>query len=785
MAPPPESFDSMAAYEAWRGPAEAAIRRSLNGSRAFVDAIRVLKQTSYGGSENLGPVWSREETGPALFQQSSRATVDEAMLVPASVQDVREHLSVAACVSHPADAVRSGASAAPSLKAAVERLVAWGPDAERVRTRRMAVLRRTFKTLEPLSRELRETWSPRHVTALPGGGLHCAAWACVAEAFGSDPSLVMDAVLGARPWGSVPASGVYSTKRVSPATIACDDLCHDEWNSWLTQSIEQRALACEGSGSQAEADMRSVFESTSKEIRKGLMQDFMSLDQVQEKFGKGKWRAIRRFGVWQKAKCRACDNAAESSHNAATFMHESLKSDQADFPARVAAVYASVMGSRVASADLVGGTDDIDSAYRRILCALPQYTVVALWHPVERRVVFSTLPGLNFGLQAAVLAFNRFPDLAVRLLRGMFAWTGSHYFDDFLTVEPKACAGSGQEVLREVMELLGLPVSPEKHVSAAPVFVFLGVQCSFLGLRSMEVSLGITAARASSLCEDIASIMDADTLGPGEASRLAGRLSFATTWVAGRMGRALMQPVYLRAASKLRGQTNALAPGLRLALTFFRSILKEVPPARPISLTRGVGRPPLVWTDAMWEPSQTEKGVVAFVVCFPPGFIGPEATWIYGAQDTPQDVMRRFVEKRQYIGQLELLAAVLVYYSVPELRGSSPIHWIDNTSAIATLIKGYSGAPDSARLLHAFKAFAFGFGVHPWFQWVPSKANIADMPSRHDLSLLGELGATRRDIVFPPFPAWDSEALEWVKAGASAVVQVEQRRKRKRGRSSA
>ena len=461
-------------------------------------------------------------------------------------------------------------------------------------------------------------------------------------------------------------------------------------------------------------------------------------------------------------------------------MHESLKSDQADFPARVTAVYASVMGSRVASADLIGGTDDIDSAYRRILCALPQFTVVALWHPVERRVVFSTLPGLNFGLQAAVIAFNRFPDLAVRLqvLRGVFAWTGSHYFDDFLTVEPRACAGSGQEVLREVMELLGLPVSPEKHVRAASTFVFLGVWCSFLGLRTMEVSLGITAARADSLCKDMSSIMGSSTLGPGEASRLAGRLSFATTWVAGRMGRALMQPVYRRAASKLRGQTNALVPGLRLALTFFQSIFKEVPPPRVISLTRGVHRPPLVWTDAMWEPSQTEKGVVAFVVCFPPGFIGPEEVWIYGAQDTPPEVMARFVDKRQYIGQLELLAAVLVYYSVPELKGSSPIHWIDNTSAIATLIKGYSGAPDSARLLHAFKAFAFGFGADPWFQWVPSKANIADMPSRHDFSLLDELEATRRDVVFPPFPAWDSEALEWVKAGASAVVRVERRRKR-------
>ena len=68
-------------------------------------------------------------------------------------------------------------------------------------------------------------------------------------------------------------------------------------SKWLTQSIEQRALACEGSGSQAEDDMKSVFESTEKEIRKGLMQDFMSLEQVQEKFSEGKWRAIRRFGV--------------------------------------------------------------------------------------------------------------------------------------------------------------------------------------------------------------------------------------------------------------------------------------------------------------------------------------------------------------------------------------------------------------------------------------------------------------------------------------------------------
>ena len=37
----------------------------------------------------------------------------------------------------------------------------------------------------------------------------------------------------------------------------------------------------------------------------------------------------------------------------------------------------------------------------------------------------------------------------------------------------------------------------------------------------------------------------------------------------------------------------------------------------------------------------------------------------------------------QYIGQLELLAAIMMYYSVPELRDSSPIHWIDNTNLLS------------------------------------------------------------------------------------------------------
>ena len=69
----------------------------------------------------------------------------------------------------------------------------------------------------------------------------------------------------------------------------------------------------------------------------------------------------------------------------------------------------------------------------------------------------------------------------------------------------------------------------------------------------------------------------------------------------------------------------------------------------------------MVWADAVWEPQQTNKSVVAFVVCFPPGHLGPDEVWLYGAENTPQEILDKFDPKRRNcIGQLELLAAILV-----------------------------------------------------------------------------------------------------------------------------
>jgi hypothetical protein len=84
--------------------------------------------------------------------------------------------------------------------------------------------------------------------------------------------------------------------------------------------------------------------------------------------------------------------------------------------------------------------------------------------------------------------------------------------------------------------------------------------------------------------------------------------------------------------------------------------------------------------------------------------------------------------------QVEIVGAIVPYLSVPELAGRDVVHFVDNTSAVAALTKGYSRVPDSARLVHGFHAWCAAARAHAWFEYVPSAANAGDLPSR-DMSL--------------------------------------------------
>ena len=110
----------------------------------------------------------------------------------------------------------------------------------------------------------------------------------------------------------------------------------------------------------------------------------------------------------------------------------------------------------------------------------------------------------------------------------------------------------------------------------------------------------------------------------------------------------------------------------------------------------------------------------------------------------------------QQTGELEILAAVVVYFSLlRELRGRRVVHYIDNSSALAPLVKRSSSALDSSYMIHAFWALVSFLEIDVWFEFLYSKANISDWPSRGDwVALVDKLRAKSIEPVLPPEGSW-------------------------------
>ena len=116
----------------------------------------------------------------------------------------------------------------------------------------------------------------------------------------------------------------------------------------------------------------------------------------------------------------------------------------------------------------------------------------------------------------------------------------------------------------------------------------------------------------------------------------------------------------------------------------------------------------------------------------------------------------------QQINHLEALAAVCARLTFPDvLRGRRVLHFVDNTAALSKLVHGYAREPDMAAVTNSLHVCDAVLDVDAWFEWVPSHANISDLPSRDpstwDAEARAVMGRLRqrvakedaRSVVFP------------------------------------
>ena len=109
--------------------------------------------------------------------------------------------------------------------------------------------------------------------------------------------------------------------------------------------------------------------------------------------------------------------------------------------------------------------------------------VVCFWHHEWQEPAFQVYHGMLFGLPLAVTAFNRFSKLTEMLVRRLLGVLYSMYFDDATMQDWKSAAGSAQEAVGRLMQLLGSPFAPAKRQPMGPSADFLGLEHTVGRLR--------------------------------------------------------------------------------------------------------------------------------------------------------------------------------------------------------------------------------------------------------------------------------------------------------------
>jgi hypothetical protein len=335
-----------------------------------------------------------------------------------------------------------------------------------------------------------------------------------------------------------------------------------------------------------------------------------------------------------------------------------------------------------------------------------------------------------------------------------------HYFDDYMVVGAESTGESGQDALHALHNTLHLPMlDGGKHKKAAKQNRVLGVECDMSRAHEGVVEMRPCQKRACQILEALRSCKDRNNMAPSQAAKLLGKLNFLVTGLFGRMGRAAMLPLVQRTVeAPYEGEERwPWTEAMSRMLEFLSVILAAgaLQPRKFFLKEDQMRGHVVIYTDA----SYTADGVKGLgVVLWDP--MQPEQKFFCSAECPPW-ILEEFNDDF-IICQLELLAALCAVLTFQEaIRGRRVVLFIDNMSALSAIVNGYTGQTHMALLSNMFHTVLAALQVDLWSEWVPSKANIADVPSRPDQPEKWTVleGMERVPLVFPTREQWNNHSL--------------------------
>ena len=379
-----------------------------------------------------------------------------------------------------------------------------------------------------------------------------------------------------------------------------------------------------------------------------------------------------RFAVEQgvkpdgSTKIRPIDDLTRSGCNAATETTEKLSYESLDLLMTVLRDMEKDMGS-----DLELWKADIDSAFRRIP-VLPehrQYAHVAFRH--DGNVITAQHLGLPFGAVASVHHWERCGELIKAIARRILHLPVLRFVDDFFTADRRESTAHAMHIFARLVRCLLGPtaIAAHKLQHANPLPV--------LGINVKVSSVGaIFWPEPEKIVKWIAQIeaaLKAKRLDGGEASRLAGRLSFGSQHIFRKLGRAMLVPIFKQA----RSRTNEIDEELEKALRWWLQILQD-----GICEIRQWRESEKDEIHLLCDARSTPPRIAAVLVA--------DGKMYYADAEPSVTVMKQFKSRRDnQIASLELLSIAFGMSTfAEELTGRNVVVHSDNTIAEHGVRKG-------------------------------------------------------------------------------------------------
>ena len=435
-------------------------------------------------------------------------------------------------------------------------------------------------------------------------------------------------------------------------------------------------------------------------------------------------RISQRFGVNQgmredgSEKVRCVDSCTESGINPCTEATEHLSPDGIDHLFEIMRTIWCMMGVIPHIQKI-----DVDSAVRRVPIAPDQRWAAVVAFMQAGRINIVGHLAMPFGAASSVFAWDRVGAAITKIARVLLKIPLLRYMDDMFSAERQGCVEHCRDcIVRLVRALLGPgSVSAKKVCSGLPLDV-LGVT---VDADECGAVFWPSDTKVEKWISRITNALQTQKLSSGASSKLAGALSWSAQHIFCRLGRALLRPMFAKRKGPKIG--TLLNSSLRWWLEVLTLQIQQrrswvLPATRPVQL----------FCDARGSPPRLAAVIITH-----------DGSSYYTDMAPPQALLKFFIDRRdKQICALELCAIALGLSTFGPLCAGLKLHvWSDNCGSEHATRRGSAKAWDHNRIVHALWVKAATLRCHMIVDRVPTKENIADLPSREEYALLRAMNA--------------------------------------------